>query len=144
MKRQIGLLALFLLVMSAFSPGVRGQDSTRIVHELGEVVVKKNPETVVVFDYAALDILAYLGIEPTGVAKSSLPDYLAHFRDETYADVGTLFEPNFERIYALQPDVIFVSTRQARFIQNWHGLPHQSIWPSTLETTGVRLPTTFG
>jgi iron complex transport system substrate-binding protein len=112
-KRQIGLLALFLLVMSAFSPGVRGQDSTRIVHELGEVVVKKNPKTVVVFDYAALDILAYLGIEPTGVAKSSLPDYLAHFRDETYADVGTLFEPNFERIYALQPDVIFVSTRQA-------------------------------
>jgi iron complex transport system substrate-binding protein len=76
-------------------------------------VVKQSPETGGGFDYAALDILDYLGIEPAGVVKSSLPQYLSHFQDEKYVDVGTLFEPDFERIYALQPDVIFVSSRQA-------------------------------
>ena len=53
-----------------------------------------------------------MGIEVTGLPKSSLSPY-GKFKDSKYVDVGTLFEPNFERIYELQPDVIFISTRQA-------------------------------
>ncbi len=90
-------------------------EKTEIVvkHSLGEAVVNKNPEKVIVFDYATLDSLDAMGIEIIGLPKSNIPTFLEKFNDEKYEDVGTLFEPNFEKIFELQPDVIFVSGRQA-------------------------------
>ncbi|WP_353096940.1 siderophore ABC transporter substrate-binding protein [Tissierella praeacuta] len=87
--------------------------SIAITHELGETVVNKNPKKVIVFDYATLDSLDKLGIEIIGLPKSNIPTFLDKFNDEKYEDVGTLFEPNFEKIFELEPDVIFVSGRQA-------------------------------
>ncbi len=84
-----------------------------ITHELGEVVIDKNPKKVIVFDYATLDSLDKLGVEIIGLPKSNIPTFLDKFNDEKYADVGTLFEPNFEKIFELEPDVIFVSARQS-------------------------------
>mgnify|MGYP001386723986 CR=1 FL=1 len=113
MLKKLSLVLTLVLSFMVLVPAVSAQETVHIVHELGEAVVSKNPETVVVFDYAALDILEELGVEPAGVVKSSLPPYLAHYKDDMYADIGTLFEPNFERIYSLQPDVILISSRQA-------------------------------
>ena len=108
------VLSVIALVGLLANPAAYAQSNTvTVVHELGEAVVTKNPKTVVVFDYATLDSLDEMGIEVTGLPKSSLPPYLSKFKDSKYVDVGTLFEPNFERIYELQPDVIFISTRQA-------------------------------
>lgn len=84
-----------------------------IKHELGEVEIQKNPEKVIVFDYATLDSLDAMGVEIIGLPKSNIPAFLEKFADTQYADVGTLFEPNFEKIYELKPDVIFISGRQA-------------------------------
>ncbi|CAK7052525.1 ABC transporter [Tissierella sp. P1] len=84
-----------------------------ITHHLGETVVNKKPEKVIVFDYATLDSLDKLGVEIIGLPKSNIPTFLEKFNDEKYEDVGTLFEPNFEKIFELEPDVIFVSGRQA-------------------------------
>jgi len=113
MQKRLSLAVAFLTAVLVFSAVAAAEDSIRVVHSLGEAVVKRFPEKIVVFDYAALDIMEFLGIEPTAVAKSSLPQYLERFKDAKYIDAGTLFEPNFERIFALQPDVIFASTRQA-------------------------------
>lgn len=113
MQKKTGIVLALVLSFIVAVPAASAQETVHIVHELGEAVLPKNPETVVVFDYAALDILEQLGVEPDGVVKASLPPYLSDFKDDKYADIGTLFEPNFERIYALQPDVILVSARQA-------------------------------
>lgn len=89
-----------------------------VSHELGEVVVPKNPERVVVFDYATLDSLDSMGIEVIGLPKSSVPGFLDKFNDEKYENIGTLFEPDFEKIYELDPDVIFISGRQAEVYED--------------------------
>lgn len=112
MKKSFALFTL-LLVFLASSINVFAQEVITVTHELAEVQVVKNPKTVVVFDYGMLDILDSFGVEVAGVVKSSLPQYLSKYRDERYADIGTLFEPNFERIFELNPDVILVSSRQA-------------------------------
>lgn len=82
-----------------------------IKHELGEATVKKNPEKVVVFDYGTLDTLKELGVEVAAVPQDSLPGYLSEYEDAKYLNAGTLFEPDFEKINELKPDVIFISGR---------------------------------
>lgn len=80
-----------------------------IDHELGQTVVEKNPETVVVFDLGVLDSLDTLGVEVAGVPVESVPDYLSQY--ESAENVGTLFEPDFEKIFDMQPDLIIISGR---------------------------------
>lgn len=43
-----------------------------VKHSLGEAVVKKNPERVIVFDYGTLDTLERMGIDIIGLPKSNL------------------------------------------------------------------------
>ncbi len=89
-----------------------------VSHKLGEAVVPRNPERVVVFDYATLDSLDSMGIEVIGLPKSNVPDFLDKFKDDKYENIGTLFEPDFEKIYELNPDVIFISGRQAEVYED--------------------------
>ncbi|AKL95352.1 ABC-type enterochelin transport system, periplasmic component [Clostridium aceticum] len=84
-----------------------------ITHELGEATLERNPQRVIVFDYATLDSLNQMDIEVIGLPKSNIPQYLEKYNDSQYTDVGTLFEPNYEKIYELQPDLILISGRQA-------------------------------
>lgn len=90
----------------------QGSEEITIKHKLGEARLKKNPQKVVAFDFGVLDSLDKLGIEVAGVAQSNLPPYLEKYKDAKYANVGSLKEPDFEKINALKPDVIFISGRQ--------------------------------
>ena len=112
MNRKMRVLIAILMVAAAPFSASAQENQVTVTHELGEVSAR-NPQTVVVFDYGLLDIVDSLGVEVVGVVKATLPEYLSKFKDDAYVDVGTLFEPNFERIYELQPDVILVSGRQA-------------------------------
>lgn len=98
---------------STSSTDIDERDTVTITHTLGEAVVKKNPDRIIVFDYATLDSLDEMGVEVLGLPKSNIPEYLSKYNDEKYEDVGTLFEPDFEKIYELNPDVILISSRQA-------------------------------
>jgi ABC-type Fe3+-citrate transport system substrate-binding protein len=111
MNRKMRVLIAILMVAAAPFSASAQENQVTVTHELGEVLVARNPQTVVVFDYGLLDIVDSLGVEVVGVVKATLPEYLSKFKDDAYVDVGTLFEPNFERIYELQPDVILVSAR---------------------------------
>jgi iron complex transport system substrate-binding protein len=87
--------------------------SVLVEHKLGIVEIALNPVNVVSLDMATVDTLSALGVEGvlTGVS-SNPPAYLV----EAVAgseDVGTMFEPDFEAIAELQPDVIFISARSA-------------------------------
>jgi len=84
-----------------------------IKHELGSAVLAKNPKKVVVFDYGLLDIMDSLDIEVTGLPKATIPSFLEKYKDEKYANIGTLKEPDFEKVFELEPDVIFISSRTA-------------------------------
>ncbi|MBO0588261.1 siderophore ABC transporter substrate-binding protein [Sporosarcina sp. E16_8] len=88
-------------------------ESMTIKHELGETTITKNPEKVVVFDFGVLDTLDELGIDVAGLPQSNIPSYLSKYEDEKYKNLGSLKEPDFEAIHALQPDVIFISGRQS-------------------------------
>lgn len=85
----------------------------------GEQKVPVDPKRIVSFDYGTLDTLMALGMADRviGLPKSNLPEILKPFGDEKYSDVGTLFEPNFELLFTLKPDLIIVSGRAAAKIQ---------------------------
>lgn len=93
------------------SPAVEVTNKERLEHEtitvthlLGEVEVPKNPERVVVLDYSALENLDFLGIKPVGVPKGLLPSHLSKYADDPeIADIGSIHEPNLERINELEP-----------------------------------------
>lgn len=78
-----------------------------------EVTLKEQPKNVVVFDYGFLDTLDALGVEVAGVPQKSVPKYLSKYAGKDYVNVGALKEPDFEAISSMNPDIIFISGRQA-------------------------------
>lgn len=76
-----------------------------------EVEVPTNPETVVVMDWSAIRTLTDLGVEVDAVPQSvgRLPEDLAAYADAT--TVGTVFEPDYEAIAAIEPDLVIVGSR---------------------------------
>lgn len=81
-------------------------------HKLGEIKLQDTPKNIVVFDYATVDSLDKLGVEIAALPKSNLPGYLDKFKDDKYVNAGTLFEPDFEKVQSLKPDLILISGRQ--------------------------------
>lgn len=76
-----------------------------------QVEVPVNPQNAVVLDLGTVDSLDYLGVQIAGFPQMIVPKHLEHLK-ETTADVGGLRSIDTEAIYALQPDVIFISNRQ--------------------------------
>lgn len=120
MRRIYVLLILCILPIGIMACGVNEKntegtnvETVTIVHELGEANVEKNPEKVVVFDFGALDTLDKLGIEVAGVPKGNIPKYLEKFSTSDYENVGSLKEPDFEKIAEIDPDLIIISGRQS-------------------------------
>ena len=89
------------------------QETMTVEHELGKTDVAKNPEKVVVFDFGTLDSLDKLGIEVAGVPKGNIPTYLEKYEGDDYENVGSLKEPDFEKIAEVDPDLIIISGRQS-------------------------------
>ncbi|WP_019223643.1 siderophore ABC transporter substrate-binding protein [Bartonella rattaustraliani] len=83
-----------------------------IDHASGTTSVATSPQKVVVFDLAALDNINRLGIKAVvGVPEGKKPTYLQRFNDAKYEKIGTIFEPDYEKIATLQPDLIIISSR---------------------------------
>lgn len=101
--------------------GVEAKDGTKT--EVNKTVkVPKNAKKVVVFDMGFLDTLDALGLSKNvvGVPQDSVPSYLEAYKSADYKNVGGLKEPDFEAIDALQPDVIFISGRQASSFEEFN------------------------
>lgn len=119
----IGIIAILLIAAGITIPKFVGGNSEpvsetiTITHALGETAVTTNPERVVVFDLGILDSLDALGVNVIGVPQKSLPDYLSKYAGEEYTNIGTLKEPDMETIFALTPDLIIISGRQADYYE---------------------------
>lgn len=114
MKNRLRLLGALLGAVTAtfsiFAPA--WAENIVIEHVSGSTEVPANPQKVVVFDLASLDNLTRLDIRTiVGVPQTPLPAYLKQYGDERYTKVGTLFEPDYETIAALQPDLIVIAGR---------------------------------
>src|SRR5690625_4655926 len=99
------------------------KETIEIKHELDDepVIVPKKPEKVVVFDIGALDTIAFLGEQSrvVGFPKTTVPNYLKEFEAEQYENLGSLKEPEFEKIHAAQPDLIIISGRQMELYEQF-------------------------
>ena len=124
-KTIISIVVLLVVVLGVFGitkfAGAEGNgegETLVVTHELGETTVNKNPKKVVVFDYGILDSLDKLEVEGVvGVVQDGLPEYLSKFASEEYSSIGTLKEPDMEKIFELSPDLIIISGRQADYYE---------------------------
>ncbi|WP_367914541.1 siderophore ABC transporter substrate-binding protein [Leadbetterella sp. DM7] len=112
---KISMLALAIALTACnkgTSDGTTGGDTITLIHELDTVQVKHNPTRVVALDYVSLENLDVLGIKVLGVPKEHLPHHLARYGDDPeVVDLGSVKEVNFEKLAALNPEVIFMSER---------------------------------
>lgn len=85
-----------------------------VTHAQGETKVKTNPEKVVVLDFGVLDTLDALGVDSVvGLPKQALPKFLSEYGGDKYTDIGTMQEPDMEKIAELDPDLILIGGRTA-------------------------------
>lgn len=107
----IGLLATLLVVAcqnNAIRQSTNSQldDCRTVLHVLGEVCVPKTPQKLISLDDITLADALALGVQPIGVSLGrQLPNYLTEKIDSIEL-VGTSEQPNLEKIYQLNPDLI--------------------------------------
>ncbi|MHA6300092.1 siderophore ABC transporter substrate-binding protein [Devosia sp. CAU 1758] len=104
--------AVLVAGLVALASPVLAQEIT-VTHAQGETTLPGVPVKVVSFDFAAIETLEALGIEIAGLPGSNLPAHLEKYASDDYAKVGSLFEPDYEALAALEPDLIIVAGRSS-------------------------------
>ncbi|MCO6544748.1 MAG: siderophore ABC transporter substrate-binding protein [Gilliamella sp.] len=109
------LLAVLLVLVGCDNKNEQqtSANTLTIEHAQGKTDVPENPKKVVVFNTATLDIMDALNIPVTAVPQSDVhyPTFLSKYGRKDYTNVGTLFEPNYEVLSSIQPDVIVAGGR---------------------------------
>ncbi|WP_201774485.1 siderophore ABC transporter substrate-binding protein [Demequina aurantiaca] len=120
----------------------------------GEATVPANPQTVVVFEHGILDTIDALGAGDAvaGVPHHAVPSYLTDYTTST-ENMGTLFEPDYEAVNALQPDLIIVGGRSAATLPEMEKIAptidlsfdwEADAFETSLQTNTTTLGTIFG
>lgn len=133
------LKKLSLLLVLAASPAYG--DAVTIETYAGSVEVTANPERIAVFDVSALDSLDALGIKPAGVIS---PIFVTYLDDavEGVESVGSIFEPDFEAVNALEFDLIIAGGRSSRQVPTLSEIAptiDMTIWEDTVAQGLARL-----
>lgn len=107
------LIAMASALLLGLAAPACAAETVKVATARGDVTVAANPAKVIVFDLAALDTLDAFGVKVAGVPGSNLPASLEKFKVDDYAKVGSLFEPDYEAVNALEPDLIIIGGRSA-------------------------------
>ena len=109
---QILLLGLTTLLLSCRSQAVAPADTAayRFVDDLGaEVVLPYAPENVIALSGSYAETWLLAGGKLAGVTSDALTEWSLKMPGDV-ADLGSLKEPNLEKILALSPDFVILST----------------------------------
>jgi iron complex transport system substrate-binding protein len=137
---RVSLLAFLASAAPALAQTVTVETAT------GPVEAPANPETIVVLDVAAMDTLDALGVTADGVTDMLYVDYLDDFAAEAEA-VGTLFEPDFEAINAISPDLIIAGGRSQEVVPQLADISptiDMTIWGDDLVAQALDRLATYG
>lgn len=111
-KRVTSILVVAMSFAMLLWAGMNAHANITIDHASGTTSVPTSPKKVVVFDLASLDNMNRLSIKATiGVPEGKKPPYLQQFDDAKYEKIGTIFEPDYEKISTMQPGLIIISSR---------------------------------
>lgn len=97
-------------------------DCRVVQHELGNTCIPRNPQRIVTLWIGSLSSAWALGIKPiasTWIPNEPFPEYLKDGNHLKY--IGTLAQPNLEKILSLKPDLIISNTRLTS-IHQWLSL----------------------
>lgn len=121
LPRRKAILALGAAVTLAFGALPAQAQTVQIKHASGTTAVPANPKKVIVLDATTLDTLAALDVNVAGVptisaTNKTFPRQLARYN--ATPKMGTLFEPDYEKIFGAKPDLIIVGGRsQAKYAE---------------------------
>ncbi len=103
------------LIIAALAGPVLADEVT-VDTAAGPRTVPATPETIAVFDISAVDTITALGQKIAGVPNKLFFERLAPVAEEAEV-VGTLFEPDFEALAVMQPDLIIAGGRSSRQVE---------------------------
>lgn len=112
LKKSLSAIVQSLVVCLPFSmvaPALA--DPIVVKTEQATLTIPQKPQRLAVFDLAVVDNLNTLGIDVAGVPKRLLPKHLAAYSADRYTSIGSLFEPDYDRLGQLAPDLIVVGMR---------------------------------
>ncbi|SMH62775.1 siderophore ABC transporter substrate-binding protein [Azospirillum agricola] len=90
-------------------------DPVTVRHKLGETVIRTLPQRVAALDMNEVDVLDQLGVPVAGMPKDFVPHFLTKHRDAPdVQDLGAIVQPNLERVHAARPDLILITSLQAK------------------------------
>lgn len=110
MKKNSIKAAILFTLLGLCGQGY-AQKQIKVNHKLGETTVNINPKKVVIFDIGSLETYHELDIPVAGVTNN-VPEYIAEYRSDRYAKLGSIKGPNIQAIKDFAPDLIIISGRQ--------------------------------
>jgi iron complex transport system substrate-binding protein len=125
-------------------------DTRSVEHARGMTEVSAAPERVVVLEPVQLDTAVALGVTPVGAAVANeqvgVPPYLGEVAEEI-EPVGTVTEPNLEKIAAQKPDLIIgTESRHSDLYEQLSDIAptvfmatQEDPWPDNVELVGDAL-----
>jgi iron complex transport system substrate-binding protein len=85
-----------------------------VKHRLGNTVIERPPQRVAALDMNEVDFLDQLGVPVIGMPKDFVPHFLAKYQNAPgVQDLGSIVQPNLERVHAARPDLVLITSLQA-------------------------------
>ncbi|MEQ3624230.1 MAG: siderophore ABC transporter substrate-binding protein [Celeribacter sp.] len=118
MRQPITLAAALAVSLAAPLGTLHAQQAAPVTipTATGEAQITATPETVAIFDLAAVDTVHALGVDIAGIPNSLFLERLDAVADDATV-VGTLFEPDFEALANLNPDLIIAGGRSSAQVE---------------------------
>lgn len=110
------LAGMTALSACAQSAAVASQPFTpmTVQHQLGKTLLSQQPQRVAALDMNEVDFLDQLGVPVIGMPKDFIPHFLAKYQNAPRVqDLGSIVQPNVERVHAARPDLILITSLQA-------------------------------
>lgn len=92
--------------------------TVEITDNHGTVTVPINPKNVVALDNRTIETLAEWGIKLAAAPKNVMPADSIYVSDESVQNIGSHNEPNLEIIAAVDPELVIVGQRFAKYYED--------------------------